>query len=253
VAIYATVASPKVLPRPLPRAFFARDTDASSGPRPIASKARPLPRAFFARDADVVARDLLGRVLVHETPTGGRLAARIVETEAYFGPAGANPQLRARRDMAPALRRRLAEKGDPASHSFRGPTARNRVMFEAPGHWYVYFVYGMHECANVVTGPLHAPEPQAVLLRAAEPVEGVEHMARTDLGGPARLCAAMGITRAHYGLGATKPPLYFEAGRRATRGVLVTGRIGVEGRGEDLPLRFVLAKDTSTRRASAPR
>lgn len=200
-----------------------------------------LPRSFFARDADQVARDLLGRLLVHESPMG-RLAARVVETEAYFGPAGRNPHLAARMDMRAALRRRLLKEGDPASHSFPGVTDRNRVMYGPPGYWYVYLIYGIHECANVTTGPLDAPEPQAVLLRGAEAVEGVETIranrgGRLDLVGPGKLAQGLGVTRALYGADAVDGPLHFEAGEPA-RAVDVTPRIGVVG-GEDLPLRFV--------------
>lgn len=218
--------------------------------------ARALPRRFFSRDADLVARDLLGRVLVHETPRG-RLAARIVETEAYFGPAGRNPHLAGRADMPAALRARLLREGDPASHSFRGPTSRSAVMFGPPGHWYVYLIYGMHECANVVTGPARDHEPQAVLLRAGEPLEGLDEMRRRrggklDLGGPARLCQALGIARAHSGADATKGPLHFEAGQPVPDAeVVATPRVGISS-AADLPLRFVArAKGTSGRRRSA--
>lgn len=213
---------------------------------------RPLSRRFFARDADVVARDLLGRILVHEVD-GARLAARVVETEAYFGPPGRNAHLRRRRDLGPALRERLLREGDPAAHSYVGVTERNRVMYGPPGFAYVYLIYGLHECFNMTTGPEVEPEPQAVLLRAGEPVEGAEEMLRrrgrpglksTELAsGPAKLARALGITRALYGLdlAAADAPLRFEAGRAVAQGeVAVTPRIGVVG-GEDLPLRFVVA------------
>jgi len=219
--------------------------------------ARPLPRTFFARDSDVVARDLLGRLLIHDSPRG-RLSARITETEAYFGPAACNQHLASRRDISPGLRARLLEAGDPASHAFRGVTERNRLMFGPPGYWYVYFVYGMHECSNVVTGPKGGSggftpqsssvesEPQAVLLRAAAPVEGADLMPRVDLGGPARLCQGLGITRADNGRDATRPPLWFEAGKRVLdRDVQVTPRIGVK-LGADLPLRFFVEPDDRT-------
>lgn len=204
-----------------------------------------LPRRFFARDADLVARDLLGRVLVHETAEG-RLAARIVETEAYFGPAGRNPHLAARDDMPAGLRRRLLREGDPASHSFPGVTTRNRVMYGPPARWYVYLIYGMHECVNVTTGPERAREPQAVLLRAGEAVEGIDLIrarrgGRVDLAGPGKLAQGLGITRALYGADAVEGPLRFERGRRA-RDVDVTPRVGVVG-GEDLPLRFAVRGD----------
>lgn len=206
--------------------------------------ARRLPRSFFARDADVVARDLLGRLLVHDLD-GERLACRIVETEAYFGPAGRNPHLASRRDMRASMRRELLAKGDPASHSYSGVTQRNRVMYGPPGYAYVYLIYGMHECVNVVTGPDDEPEPQAVLLRAGEPVEGVPTMRarrgvarETEIAsGPAKLAKAMGITRAHYGADVTRGALRFEEGA-PVRAVDVTPRVGVVG-GEHLPLRFL--------------
>ena len=132
---------------------------------------RRLPRSFYRRDSRVVAPDLLNKVLVH-----GERAARIVEVEAY---AGAD---------------------DPASHAYRGETARNRSMFARPGLLYVYFTYGMHWCANAVCG--EAGEPSAVLLRAAAPLAGVDAMrtarpaARREVdlcSGPAKLCQALGI------------------------------------------------------------
>src|SRR5256714_11196263 len=118
-------------------------------------------RESFARDPVVLARDLLGRVLFYKTPEG-LLAGRIVETEAYTGAA------------------------DPASHAFRGLTARNAVMFGPAGHAYVYFTYGMHYCLNVTA---EAPGTAgAVLLRALEPLAGVEMMrARGDHGPEHRL------------------------------------------------------------------
>lgn len=142
--------------------------------------ARPgkrLPRDFYARQPEELAPELLNKVIVH----GGRVA-RIVEVEAYGG-----------------------RQPDPASHSFRGPTARTTAMFGPPGHLYVYFSYGVHWCANVVCG--EDGEGAAVLLRAAAPVAGLEEMradrptARQDadlLRGPGNLCRALGITKAHY-------------------------------------------------------
>jgi DNA-3-methyladenine glycosylase len=140
-----------------------------------------LPRSFYARPATEVAPALLGHTLVRELPGGTRTAARIVEVEAY-GP------------------------DDPASHAFRGETPRNTAMFGPPGHLYVYFTYGMHFCMNVVTG--RTGEGAAVLLRAGEPVEGVEEMrARRgrermlDLcSGPGRFAQAFGVGRAENGI-----------------------------------------------------
>jgi DNA-3-methyladenine glycosylase len=142
---------------------------------------RRLPRSFFARPSTEVAPDLLGRVLVRTLSDGSRLAARLVEVEAY-------------------------EQGDPASHSYRGrATARTEVMFGPPGRLYVYFTYGQHFCSNVVTGTDGIGS--AVLLRAAEPLEGLGIMAdnrgldhvRLLCSGPARLTQAFGIARAENG------------------------------------------------------
>ncbi len=135
---------------------------------------RSVPRSFYRRDPRQVAPELLNKVLVRGTRVG-----RIVEVEAYRG----------------------AE--DPASHAYRGPTARNATMFERPGLLYVYFSYGMHWCANAVCG--EEGEGVAVLLRAIAPVRGVAAMRRArgsprrdrDIGsGPGKLCQALGITRA---------------------------------------------------------
>ncbi|HVS64599.1 MAG TPA: DNA-3-methyladenine glycosylase [Thermoanaerobaculia bacterium] len=137
---------------------------------------RSLPRSFFARSVLEVAPDLLGKLLVHDGCAG-----RIVEVEAY-------------------------REDDEASHSHRGVTARNRVMFGPPGHLYVYFSYGMHWCANAVCE--EEGRGAAVLLRALEPVAGLEQMwarrprARRErelCSGPARLAGALGIGREHYG------------------------------------------------------
>ncbi len=128
---------------------------------------RRVSRSLLAADADVVAPQLLNRLLVV-----GACAGRIVEVEAY-------------------------RADDPASHSFRGRTKRNAVMFGPAGHLYIYFTYGMHHCANVVTGG--QGDGQAVLIRAVEPVRGAEEMiARRGRGthiadGPGKLCQAFGL------------------------------------------------------------
>jgi DNA-3-methyladenine glycosylase len=188
--------------------------------------ARPLPRAFYARGPRGLARALLGRVLVHDDPVAGRLAGRIVETEAYGG------------------------GDDPASHAHRGPTPRNRVMFGPPGHAYVYFTYGMHHCLNVVCGP--EGRAGAVLLRALAPLAGLEAMARRRgarepralTRGPGSLALALGVDRAHDGLDLTRGPLWVadrpprREGRRVERGPRVGIRVAT-----DRPWRYWLAGD----------
>jgi DNA-3-methyladenine glycosylase len=179
-----------------------------------------LTRPFFARASTVVAPDLLGHVLVRRLPSGELLRARIVETEAY-------------------------EQDDPASHAFRGPTARNRVMFGPSGHLYVYFTYGMHHCMNVVTRGVG--EGSAVLLRAAEPLGGVSTMARArgtdrirDLcRGPARLAQALSVDRSMDGTDLIRGGvMWVERGAGAADGTVRSGvRIGIRV-GMDRPWRF---------------
>jgi DNA-3-methyladenine glycosylase len=182
---------------------------------------RRLPRSFYRRPVLEVAPDLLGRVLVRDLPGGTRLAARLVETEAY-------------------------RQDDPASHSFRGQSARNASMFGAPGHLYVYFTYGMHHCMNAVTGG--DPGASAVLLRAAEPLLGLDEMRRRrgrsrfrDLcRGPARLCEALAIDRSLDGADLVAGrDLWIGAGSSEEgRSVTVTTRIGIS-EGADRPWRFL--------------
>jgi len=193
---------------------------------------RALPSAFYARKTVAVARELLGHLLV-STVGGERCVARIVETEAYVGPH------------------------DSASHAFgwhRSP--RNEVMYGRPGLLYVYFTYGMHWCANIVTE--REGYPAAVLLRAAEPVEGVEVMRRRRGGvrdeeiasGPAKLAQALGIAGFLDGHAVTRPPLWVGGGepvsaRRRSRSV----RVGVR-RGDRRLLRFF---EVGNRHVSRPR
>ena len=142
-----------------------------------------LRRSFYARDDTLlVARELLGRLLVVPAPTGERVSGRIVEVEAYCGVE------------------------DRASHAYGGRrTARTETMYRAGGAAYVYFVYGMHHQFNVVTGPEDVPH--AVLVRAVEPAEGIEWMRRRRparaerelTSGPGKLCQALGIDRSFDG------------------------------------------------------
>ncbi|HSW13608.1 MAG TPA: DNA-3-methyladenine glycosylase [Solimonas sp.] len=157
-----------------------------------------LPRAFYDRDTILVARELLGMHLVHVVG-GQRRVGRIVETEAYLGPH------------------------DRAAHSSRGLTERTRVMFGPPGHAYVYLIYGMHHCVNVVTEP--AGQAAAVLLRALEPLEHIGE--RTQ--GPGLLCKALQIDRRHNGADLGGDTLYIEAPARHSRiSIVRRPRIGVD-------------------------
>ena len=178
-----------------------------------------LPRSFYDRDTVTVAQELLGNIIVHHTPEG-IVTGRIVETEAYI-------------------------QGDPACHASRGMTPRNRVMFGQPGFAYVYFIYGMYYCFNVVTASEGVGE--AVLLRALEPLEGISIMnARrgrerlVDLcSGPAKLVQAMGITRFHNGSDLTTEPLTIHRGAEIKEKVVSSTRIGIKEE-DKLLLRFYL-------------
>lgn len=185
-----------------------------------------LTRKFFARDPVTLARDLLGRILFYRTDSG-LLAGRIVETEAYTGEA------------------------DPASHAYRGRTARNAVMFGSAGHAYVYFSYGMHYCLNVT-----AERPGvagAVLLRAMEPLAGTDVMrSRGDRGpevrllsGPGKIGRGFGLTLADNGRDLTRGPLGIAEGRPfPDEAVLISRRIGIS-RAVDLPYRFSVSGSRS--------
>lgn len=177
---------------------------------------KKLPRSFYARGAEPVARALLGKLLVHRSGDVSRVG-RIVETEAYLGPH------------------------DLASHSSRGRTARTEVMFGPPGHAYVYLIYGIHHCLNVVTGA--AGHASAVLIRALEPVANLDENTR----GPGLLCRALGIDRSFNGHDLLSDDLYItrEPGRRQVdrSEVVARPRVGVDYAGEwaARPLRFYLA------------
>jgi DNA-3-methyladenine glycosylase len=167
-----------------------------------------LPFSFYRRPTLEVARDLLGRVLCRRLPGGEVLRGRLVEVEAYDGPR------------------------DRASHAFRGRTRRTAPMFEAGGITYVYLVYGMHHCLNVVTG--EEEYPAAVLLRAAEsPLPGV------SASGPGRLCRVFRIDRDLDSVPLRGPQLWLEPGEPpAERQVRRTARIGVSYAGAWARRRF---------------
>ncbi len=176
-----------------------------------------LRRRFYERPTIEVARDLLGKVLVH-----GRTAGIIVETEAYLG------------------------GDDLASHSAAGITNRTRVIFGPGGHAYVYLSYGMHDCMNIVAE--RDGTPGCVLIRALEPIEGLDIMksrrrkARTErdlTSGPGKLTQALAITRADSGVDMTKGDLVV-LNRSEKFKIEVTPRIGIT-KCADLPLRFLIA------------
>jgi DNA-3-methyladenine glycosylase len=173
---------------------------------------RTLPRAFYDRDTEAVAGDLLGMLLAHRV--GGVLrVGRIVETEAYLGPH------------------------DLASHSSKGRTARTEVMFGPPGHAYVYLIYGVHHCLNVVTeAEGHA---SAVLIRALEPVREIEGSTK----GPGLLCRALGIDRRLNGHDLVSDVLFIaEPDHPGPIEVVARPRVGVDYSGEwaAKPLRFLI-------------
>lgn len=171
-------------------------------------------------DSVAAAKNLLGWKLVHNSPDG-LTSGYIVETEAYT-------------------------MEDPASHAFMGPTARNAAMFDEAGTIYIYFTYGMHYCVNIVTGP--AGHGQGVLLRAIEPVDGIDIMKRRRgvesmvqlTNGPAKLVQAMGITKPdHYGKHITKGGLYLEPGF-VPHQIVQTTRVGIK-KAVDQPWRFYIS------------
>jgi DNA-3-methyladenine glycosylase len=202
----------------------------------------PLPRDFYLQDTVAAARALLNCILIHSGPDG-LTAGRISETEAYT-------------------------RDDPASHAYRGQTARNATMFGPPGHAYIYLTYGMHHCLNAVTAPEGIAE--AVLIRAVEPLVGLERMRRrrglsskieamadirariregvTLCGGPGKLCQAFGLSRDQNGSDLTAPTHLWIAPPPAGNGlpdpeaIVATPRIGIS-QGRERLWRFTLRGD----------
>jgi DNA-3-methyladenine glycosylase len=174
-----------------------------------------LEREFYERDTLTVARDLLGRTIVHETSEGAT-AGIIVETEAYKGPE------------------------DKASHAYANlRTGRTEVQFGPKGHAYVYLIYGMYYCLNVASGEVPG-KPEAILVRALEPVTGLKIMARRRIdvsddrrpnltNGPGKLCMAMGISTRQNGADLCASPLHIDAGVPMDKACIAqTARINVD-------------------------
>jgi DNA-3-methyladenine glycosylase len=195
----------------------------TSGAAPRARRSRlapPLPQSFYDRETEIVARELLGAILECRT-RDGVAAGRIVETEAYLG------------------------EHDLACHAAAGRTARTAPLYGPPGIAYVYFIYGMYWCFNAVTRAEH--QPSAVLVRAIEPVTGIDLMrrrrpnARRDIdltNGPGKLCTALGIDGTFNWKPLQRPPLLIRSGETVSdREVVVTPRIGIT-RSADWPLRW---------------
>lgn len=185
---------------------------------------KTLSLSFYDRDTVKVAKELLGKHLVRLMPDGRRIVGRIVETEAYVG------------------------VDDKACHAFGDRrTKRTSSLYLGAGHSYVFLIYGMYECFNVVTRK--SGDPQAVLIRALEPVEGIEHMranrsVKRDLdltSGPGKLCRALAIDRSLDAHRLDEPPLFVEEGRGLSPSKIeASPRIGVDYAGEAAawPLRF---------------
>ncbi len=192
---------------------------------------KKLPRKFYTRDVHTVAKELLGKFLVRKI---GRkhLIGKIVEVEAYDGSV------------------------DKAAHTYGGKTKRNEVMFNEGGFLYVYFTYGMHFCSNVVTGKLN--EGKAVLLRAIEPLGGLDKMALNRFGkkdistmelknltnGPAKICQAFGIVRSENGTDLAGNEIFIlDSSKLSENKIASSTRIGIK-KSVDLPWRYYIKNNS---------
>ena len=188
-----------------------------------------LPRSFYLRPTLIVARELIGKHLVRRVDNV-LLVGKIVEAEAYLG-----------------------EK-DPASHAYRGLTKRNEVMFREGGYLYVYFTYGMHFCCNVVTE--REGKAGAVLLRAVEPIDGIEVMKQNRgftadkvddcnlTNGPAKLCEAFGLTREQNGIDLLGSEIYVTQGEHIQKSQIISAtRIGIKN-GAEKKWRFYIRNNS---------
>ena len=192
-------------------------------------KPKKLQKTFFERNVLTVAKELLDKIFIYaDKNLNQKLSAKIIEVEAYDG------------------------KIDKASHSFNGITKRNEIMFNSGGFLYVYFTYGIHYCANIVTGK--KGEGSAVLLRAMEPISGVDvfYKRRFDgdiidkrkfhnlLNGPGKICQAFNLNSTHNGLDITKNSIYILDGPKIPSNEIVkTKRIGIK-KSVELPWRFYI-------------
>ena len=189
--------------------------------------AKKLKKSFYQRELLIIARELLGKVLV-KSSIKEILAGKIVEVEAYHG------------DI------------DEAAHSYGGITKRNEIMFEAGGYLYVYFTYGAHHCCNVVTGK--KDQGTAILIRAVETVIGLERMSKNRFGrklksdkeifnltsGPGKVCQAFGIDRTHSGTDLTGKEIFIlDSEKIKSKEIGISKRIGIT-RSVDLPWRFFI-------------
>lgn len=192
---------------------------------------KKLPRNFYNRDTITVSKELLGKYLVHNVE-GEELIGKIVEVEAYKGPI------------------------DKAAHSYNKKTDRNKIMYGPPGHVYIFHIYGMYYCMNVVTEKIDMP--CAVLIRALEPISGIDSMSKNrynksinDLGknelknltnGPGKLCIAMGLNKSNYGDDLLEDRLYIAEGVNEKFDIVTTKRINIDYAEEAIhfPWRFYI-------------
>jgi len=209
IPIAGGASSPKLPPEVA--ATFDRQPEGGAPGKIRSPVENVLPRSFYARTALKVAPDLLGCLVVREWQ-GKRLVGRVVEVEAYLG------------------------KEDAASHAYRGPTPRNQAMFGPAGIAYVYLIYGMYHCLNVVTG--QDGDAQAVLIRALEPVAGLEVMrqrrgkedVRNLTSGPGKLCQALDIDKRFDGHDLTAgSTLWLASGQHPDQAICTSPRVGVRG------------------------
>ena len=190
----------------------------------VSQTSRKLRRSFYNRPTLEICRDILGMHIVFQGERG-TMSGRIVEVEAYIG------------------------EDDPACHASVGRTARSAIMYGPPGYSYIYFIYGMYYCLNFVTE--REGFPAAILLRAAEPVWGIEFMAHTAraadsriLSGPGMFCRAFGLTKEQNGLDLTVGPLYLEDRGTGVKHIECSPRVGIR-KGSDRVWRFYDAESPS--------